>query len=284
MTITRRTRAKRPAVKGTQRPSLPRKTPASVHVKKKARSSSKAVSQGKKTLPKLGRKGIPTKTATPRARNKTSTPKPSSTRRRTFPRKKRTYELGAEDDSSDVSFGSGLLDENVCFTCGIDTRDEPWDRLILCDACEGEYHLACVDLDLLPRRKFWHCPYCLKDSQVFADIPLQSNSVLGIGKTSSKSISLCYTPSKPLEVAWAECLRRGYMCVKSVFSHDIIMYSVIIFLQKIFYLLRRKLTRGNIEFRSTSNRLSQFWPGAYIEFERRMNLSCKNLVIRGGTV
>lgn len=190
------------------------------------RARGKAGSRNTKTPPNTqGKRGLQKSPGNPRNyKSSTALPKPKTVRKLAQHRKKRTYELTADDDLSDVSFGSGLLDENVCFTCGLDTKDEAWDKLILCDACEGEYHLSCVGLDLLPRRKYWHCPYCIKDSEAFHDVPLHSNSSLQLTKTSSKQVSLCYTPSKPLEVAWEECLRRGYMCVKGVFSHDIIQY------------------------------------------------------------
>ena len=92
--------------------------------------------------------------------------------------KKRTHEMGYEDDAlaEDFSFGSGLLDEDICFECGASTLKANWTDLIICDSCEGEYHWQCVGLELLPRRKFWYCPSCLKDSEVFGDLALQANS------------------------------------------------------------------------------------------------------------
>ena len=236
--VTSKVRGKKPpktaatSVRKTRQSKKPTETAAGKGIGKApkpshGRAKRKPERQGTKTPAKGVLKRGAQKSAGKTHASKSSTllSKPKTIRKRAQHRKKRTYELTAEDDLSDVSFGSGLLDENVCFTCGLDTRDEAWERLILCDACEGEYHLSCVGLDLLPRRKYWHCPYCIRDSEAFHDVPLHSNTSLGLRKPSSMHVSLCYTPSKPLEVAWAECLRRGYMCVKGVFSHDIIQYA-----------------------------------------------------------
>lgn len=100
-------------------------------------------------------------------------------------------------------------------------------------------------------------------------------------------MALCYSPSRPLQLAFKECRSKGYMCVKSVFSHDIILwvtflpYPPYLCALNLFFIIR-KLTKGMVEQRSVSNRLIAKWTGAYREVEMRMNNSCENLIIRGG--
>lgn len=33
---------------------------------------------------------------------------------------------------------------------------------------------------------------------------------------------VCYSPSRPLDMAWRECEAKGFMLVKAVFSDDVI--------------------------------------------------------------
>jgi hypothetical protein len=71
------------------------------------------------------------------------------------------------NSNSDGSVESAALDEDICFACGKNTNcEENWKNLIICDSCEGEFHLQCVKLDKLPRHG-WKCPRCLSDEYAF---------------------------------------------------------------------------------------------------------------------
>jgi hypothetical protein len=120
-----------------------------------------------------------------------------------------------------------LLDEDLCYECGLDTSDEAnWSNLIICDgrdlnksefiaysmalvfnslfvsilltaaatvsnlalhfihcmslisysytshvstACDGEYHMACVRLDRVPRNGYC-CPKCYREEEEFSNL------------------------------------------------------------------------------------------------------------------
>jgi hypothetical protein len=68
------------------------------------------------------------------------------------------------DGNSDTlgSVNSGVLDENLCFLCGIATTEDEYDQIVLCDTCDGEYHLSCVGLTSLPRIS-WTCTLCREE-------------------------------------------------------------------------------------------------------------------------
>jgi hypothetical protein len=86
------------------------------------------------------------------------------------------------------SVDSGLLDENVCYECGLNTLQQAnWNDLILCDICDGisfvdccnirsycygglgEYHIGCVNRDSVPRAKFT-CPRCAEELREFRNL------------------------------------------------------------------------------------------------------------------
>lgn len=50
-------------------------------------------------------------------------------------------------------------EEGACQACG--GMEEPH-RILLCDGCDGEWHLACVGLKRVPRKEFWFCRACAK--------------------------------------------------------------------------------------------------------------------------
>jgi hypothetical protein len=61
--------------------------------------------------------------------------------------------IGNEDDNGSVA--SGVLEEDYCFECGLSTLETlHLNNVILCDICDGEYHLECVGLDRIPRSTF----------------------------------------------------------------------------------------------------------------------------------
>jgi hypothetical protein len=70
------------------------------------------------------------------------------------------------NSEADGSVNSGLLEEDICFKCGEHTT--VGENIILCDMCDGEYHLACTGLEIIPRLK-WYCDDCTKESNYFKD-------------------------------------------------------------------------------------------------------------------
>lgn len=69
---------------------------------------------------------------------------------------------GNEDDAGSVE--SGLLEEDFCCECGASTlTGSDWKSVIICDICEGEYHLQCLGLDRIPRATFI-CPPCMEEA------------------------------------------------------------------------------------------------------------------------
>jgi hypothetical protein len=65
-----------------------------------------------------------------------------------------------DDDDDRCSVASAILEEDICFKCGMSSLNEPsWSDLILCDICDGEFHLACAGLETAPRSG-WRCQRC----------------------------------------------------------------------------------------------------------------------------
>lgn len=73
----------------------------------------------------------------------------------------KTWEGNSDNEGS---VDSAALDEDICYQCGLDTTDESnWSSLVICDICTGEYHLKCVNLDIVPRTNFI-CPRCTAEA------------------------------------------------------------------------------------------------------------------------
>lgn len=133
------------------------------------------------------------------------------------------------------SVGSGLLDENICYQCGECTDDHAWDKLIMCDLCDGEYHFHCVGLEDLAPRRGWKCPKCLLEVKSFNGLDFSvkgpfsvPNSIRKLRKDGFKpeGDETCYSPSKPIRIAWEECCNKGFMAVSNVFPYDIMRYPL----------------------------------------------------------
>jgi len=70
---------------------------------------------------------------------------------------------GNDDDNGSVA--SGVLEEDYCYVCGDSTLNaDQWNNVVLCDVCDGEYHLKCVGLDKLPTDSFV-CYKCVKERE-----------------------------------------------------------------------------------------------------------------------
>lgn len=64
---------------------------------------------------------------------------------------------------------SALLDEDICFECGQPSTSAAWNEIILCDICDGEFHLACAQLEQ-PPRSGWRCSHCMDEIARFKDL------------------------------------------------------------------------------------------------------------------
>ena len=75
---------------------------------------------------------------------------------------------GNEDDKGSVV--SAVLDEDICYECGLSTLNgSDWDSVIMCDVCDGEYHLHCLGLKSAPEGSFV-CVKCQEESSYYADL------------------------------------------------------------------------------------------------------------------
>jgi hypothetical protein len=177
--------------------------------------------------------------------------------------------LGNSDDLGSVD--SGLLNEEVCFECGASTAD-PSDAggILLCDRCDGEFHLKCVGLEFMPRASSrlakWYCPQCVTEEQQFG--PLKFD-IEGGGfpiprPKKGMEFGVCFSPARPLNLAWEECVSKGFMMASKVFSFEVM----------------RKITQGVVDKMTSRGRVAEQWLGAIREVPRRINDSCKNIVVR----
>lgn len=75
---------------------------------------------------------------------------------------------GNEDDRGSVV--SAILDEDICYQCGLCTLDDPdnWNNVVMCDMCDGEYHLKCQGLKCIPEGSFV-CSRCKRDEEFYKD-------------------------------------------------------------------------------------------------------------------
>jgi hypothetical protein len=146
-----------------------------------------------------------------------------------------------ESDDDRCSVASAILEEDICFKCGSSTLNEPsWSDLILCDVCDGEFHLACAGLDVAPRSG-WRCQRCTQEYLFFRKLKYEILPYFKVVFTSPKLYvamtspcllpqaprqspihSVCYSPSKPLAVAWTECQAKGFMVVQNIFPLELL--------------------------------------------------------------
>lgn len=127
--------------------------------------------------------------------------------------------LGNEDDNGSVA--SGLLEEDFCLLCGHSTLgSDTWNSVVLCDNCEGEYHLQCIGLSKLPQSDFV-CRRCEAEAQIQKSLQYKVERFpLEKPKAGDKKV-IVYTPARPVEVAFKECESMGVMLVSNIFDFDI---------------------------------------------------------------
>ena len=142
-----------------------------------------------------------------------------------------SYVSGNEDDRDSVV--SAILDEDICIACGLSTMvgAMPVENVILCDGCDGEYHMQCEGLQSIPEGTFM-CRRCVDDGEHYRHLPFdmpyafsmqQQQSEVNRGGQSDECSqrSVVYSAGRPIDRAWEDCQRRGVMIVNSVFSRDI---------------------------------------------------------------
>jgi hypothetical protein len=86
---------------------------------------------------------------------------------------------GYSDDQGSVC--SGLLEEGICFECGVSTNAHCWEQLIICDVCEGEYHIGCIGGEgKVPRTRF-ACTRCKEEQLAFEDVKFNVHDSFKVG-------------------------------------------------------------------------------------------------------
>lgn len=96
-----------------------------------------------------------------------------------------TIVSGNEDDKGSVV--SAILDEDICYLCGQYTLNgDEWDNVIMCDLCDGEYHLPCQGLECTPEGSFV-CTKCVEDESFYKDVHFN------VSDTFKVSSSYCFS-------------------------------------------------------------------------------------------
>ena len=140
---------------------------------------------------------------------------------------KHSYEdpdwLGNEDEAGSVA--SGIIEEDYCFQCGKSTMDCLGNNsVVLCDVCDGEYHLSCAGLTKLPRSTFV-CHKCVEEQENQKNLRFNVCDAFRIPKRNITDRIVVYSPSRPLETAWEECKQKGLMTVSNVFDYETMRYK-----------------------------------------------------------
>lgn len=104
----------------------------------------------------------------------------------------------------------------------------------------------------------------------YTSTPYSNGATARTGGSTGAVISsdICYSPSRPLSLAWSECASKGYgyMMVSHVFPYEVM----------------KQLTHGYIENYTSSGRVCDRWLGFVNELTARINAGGKNIVNRGG--
>ncbi len=250
-------------------------TKATVSVKGRTSVTSKG--KATKAVKAVGKKGVSKVTSKNSGKNSKRKSKKKLTEaalaRLNRPKLPFRYRKAWEGNSdSDGSVDSGVLDEDICYECGADTTGMPpelWSTLIICDVCSAEYHLSCVKLEKVPRNSTpFRCPKCNAEEDWFKNFSYKVDDPrFKVPKKRNTKISICYSPSKPLDLAFEECKSKGLMVVANVFSKE----------------LMKVLTHGNLTKVTKFGRCSDTWRGAMHEVSDRLKQNVSSDVInRGG--
>ena len=252
-------------------PSLKKATPAAKEAPKRTQKAKKGLSlppaaKAAKVIPP--KKVIDGGTASASTNDKKDQEAPQAVQRSKPKMTHRAQDSWGGNSDSDGSVDSAVLDEDICFHCGKATTDEAdWSSLIICDVCEAEYHLSCLNLAMVPRNKF-RCHKCIKDEVAFEYLKFEIDDPrFKIASTKRCKAEVVYSPSRPLEFAFEECTRKGLMVVSDVFSYEVM----------------KKLTHGTVCKQTKSGRQSEAWTGVCNEVVRRLSgESMSNVIDRDG--
>jgi len=185
------------------------------------------------------------------------------------------------NSESDGSVDTACLDENVCYECGEGTSDlskEELDTIVLCDCCDGEYHLKCVGLERMPRQSVeFVCPRCREDEKQFKDLTYdivlrdwqgRKQSVeFEIKNQKREKVGWSFSPSRPLQLAWQEFQEKQFMAVSRVFDYDTM----------------KKLTHGDVTTFTSTGRTAMVWKGVLNEIAATLKSGIMtNLIHRDG--
>lgn len=163
----------------------------------------------------------------------------------------------------------GILDEEICWECGVELKKSEYKHVIVCDICSGEFHIRCIKQARLPREPAqWTCPLCKTEREKFTSLLFNVSPQFEIpNKRHRKEADVVYNPSRPLDLAFSECVSKGLMMVKQLLPHNIM----------------KILTHGDVERKTASGRVSHRWLGATKEITSRTREgSCSNIVLRDG--
>lgn len=81
-------------------------------------------------------------------------------------------------------------EDGVCKVCGIDNDDK---SVLLCDACDAEYHTYCLNPPLarIPSGN-WYCPSCVTNKQMVSDAYTETAVVCPQKKKDHSKLTLAY--------------------------------------------------------------------------------------------
>jgi hypothetical protein len=100
-----------------------------------------------------------------------------------------SFVSGNEDDKGSVT--SAILDEDICYECGLSTLNgEEWNNVIMCDMCDGEYHLQCQHLSAMPEGSFV-CTKCVADEKFYKDLRFEVSDSFKVSALSPCTAPLC---------------------------------------------------------------------------------------------
>lgn len=99
---------------------------------------------------------------------------------------------GNEDDKGSVV--SALLEEDICYHCGLGTMNgDEWGEVVMCDLCDGEYHLRCQGLESTPEGSFV-CTKCVDDENHFKDMRFEVSSCFKVQHATYTLSIMCRIP------------------------------------------------------------------------------------------
>lgn len=182
---------------------------------------------------------------------------------------KSSYKKKTRPNVPNTSDSDGVLNDEICCYCGVEILDPAeFSTVLICDACNGDFHLKCSGEDVIPRKsKMWICPLCKEDSRHFSALKFNVSDEFLIPRKKRSANEVLYSPARPLDLAFEECKEKGLMLVRGLLSHDTMKF----------------LTHGDIIERTSSGRVTETWYGVIGEVAKRVGGGvCSNMVFREG--